>query len=140
MKKIKLIYCILFIIGICTSCGLIGEQQYTCDVENVNAIQIISLGDYVEGEYRYDYTVLCEIPDEETFVKEFLDVECRVNWGDPLQLREGYVAIRIEYNNGDYDLLHPESQLKCRDGVINQGYFFFDKTEFDNLINEWVRN
>lgn len=140
MKRIKLLSYMFLIIGICASCGLIGEQQYTCDVENIKSIQIVSLDDYVEGEYRYDYTVLCEIPDEESFVKELLDVECRVNWGEPLQLREGYVAIRIEYINGDYDLLHSEAQWKNREGVNNYGFFFFDKTEFDNLIDEWMRN
>lgn len=95
---------------LCCSCGLFGGQKYICKAEDVASAQIVRLDKYVEGEYRYEYTVLSQIEDIESFVEQLNRIKHSVNWGDPRQMDEGYVVIRIDYINGDFDLVHPDAQ------------------------------
>ena len=138
MKRIIILLIIVLAMLVCCSCGLVGDQRYVCDVEKVDSVQIIRLDDYIEGEYRYDYTVLSEISDYETFVSQLNEVDHSVNWGDPRQLDEQYVVIRINYSNGEWDMLHADAQWFHRSGVIQYGYFFFDDEQFDSLISDYL--
>ena len=106
-----------------------------CEVENVDSIQIVRLDQYIEEELRYEYTVLSQIVDCEAFVCELNEVEHSVNWGDPRQMDIGYVVIKINYINGDFDLLHPDAQCFHRSGKNQYGYFFFDDAAFNLLIS-----
>ena len=119
----------------CCSCGLFGARKYVCEVENVDSIQIVRLDQYIEEELRYEYTVLSQIVDCEAFVSELNEVEHSVNWGDPRQMDIGYVVIKINYINGDFDLLHPDAQCFHRSGKNQYGYFFFDDAAFNLLIS-----
>lgn len=131
--------CVLSVVLICLccGCGFFGDQRYTCEVENVKSVQIISLDKYVEGEYRYEYTVLYEIPNNSVFVEDLIGIKHTVNWGDPMQMDVGYTVIRIDYLNGDYDLIHSNAQCFHRSGVNQYGYFFFDKEQFNALITKY---
>ena len=131
--------CIIFIF-LCCSCGLFGEQRYACDVEMVESIQIVNLEEYVEGEYRYEYTVLSQISDYEVFVSHLNELDQSVNWGDPRQLCIQSVVIKIDYSNGDFDLIHPDAQCFNRSGTNQYGYFFFDDEQFDSLILEYIED
>ena len=121
----------------CCSCGLLGNQEYNCDLAEVKSIQIVSLDKYIEGEYRYEYTILSQITDTEAFVGRLNSLQSSVNWGDPQQMEEGYIVIRIDYHNGDFDLLHSGAQCFNRSGTNQYGYFFFDKEQFNELISEY---
>ena len=140
MKRIRIMLCMLFTVSMCflCSCGFFGNRQYVCEVNDVQSIQIVSLDKYIEGEYRYEYTVLCEIDDHAKFVEQLNDLKHSVNWGEPGQLDEGYVVIRIDYLNGDYDLLYPNAQWMNRSGENQYGYFFFDEEQFDALISKYL--
>lgn len=139
MKRVSAFLCVLCIVILltllCCSCGLFGDQEYVCKVEDVASVQIIRLDKYVEGEYRYEYTVISQIDDVESFVSQLNDVKHSVNGGDPRQMNEGYVVIRIDYNNGDFDLIHPDAQCFNRSGKNQYGYFFFDEEQFNELIS-----
>ena len=139
MKK-KLLLCILCsgILLFFSACGLFGPQEYICEEENVRSVQIIRLDDYIEGEYRYDYTVLHDIEDISTFVSQLNDLDQSVNWGEPGQMDVGYVVIRVEYLNGDVDELYPNAQCFNSNGENNYGYFFFNRDQFDALIDAYV--
>lgn len=138
MKQIKLITCLFLVVVLCCSCGFFGEQSYTCDVDKVQSIQVISLDNYVEGQYRYEYTVLCEVTDKSAFIERLNSIECVVNRGEPSVLNVGYIVIRIDYFNGDYDLLYPNAQWKNRDGINETGYFFFNQEQFNKLICDYM--
>lgn len=138
MKRIQPLILTIILMSLCCSCGLIGDQEYVCKVEDVAFVQIVSLDKYVNGEYRYEYTVLSQIDDFESFINRLNGVKHSVNWGDPRQMEEGYIAIRIEYQNGDFDLLHSDAQWFNRDGTNNSGYFFFDDEQFDALISDYM--
>ena len=140
MKQTKFIACIIcfFLLLSCCSCGWFGPQEYICKVDDVKSVQIVSLGEYVEDEYRYDYTVLYEIEDCVLFVEELNELKHSVNWGDPMVLNVGYTVIRIEYTNGDFDFIHSSAQLFNRSEKNDSGFFFFDKEQFDALISEYM--
>lgn len=138
--KNKLLLCVLCV-GIlisCCSCGFFGPQEYICEADNVKRIQIIQLDRYVEGEYRYEYTVLAEISDLAVFVEQLNNLKHTVNWGEPSQMDVGYIVIRIEYLNGDVDELYSNAQCFNRDDENNYGFFFFDKDQFDALIDTYL--
>ena len=140
MKQFRFVLFTFLSLLIClfSGCGLFGDQEYTCDVDNVVSVQIVHLGEIVEGEYRFAYTVLCEIEDIPAFVEQLESVEHSVNWGDPRPLGTDCIVIRIEYQNGDYDLLHEDAQTFHRSGQNNHGFFFFDDDQFQDLISEYL--
>ena len=137
MKK-TLAFTGCIIVLLFSSCGLFGKQKYTCDVDTVDSVQIVRLDEYVEGEYRYEYTVLSEIPNYEIFVSCLNEIDHTVNWGDPRQMDEQYIVIKIDYKNGDFDLIHPDAQCFNRSGTNQYGYFFFDDEQFNALISEYM--
>ena len=139
MKKYRPMLYILFanMLLLCCSCGFFGDQSYVCNIDAVESAQIIRLDKYVEGEYRYEYTVLSDIMDVSTFVDQVNHLEHSVNWGEPGQFNVGYVVIRINYSNGDFDLLYPNAQWLNRSGVNQDGFFFFNREQFDALISDY---
>lgn len=132
-----LLLCIILML-LCCSCGLLGDQRYVCDVDEVESIQIVRLDKYVEGEYRYEDTVLAQISDYAEFADQLNQLEHSVNWGDPHQMDVQYVVIKIYYRNGDFDLIHPDAQCFNRSGVNQYGYFFFDDEQFHALISDYM--
>lgn len=140
MKRKKILHLVLGIIlaFLLCSCGFFGDQEYVCEIENVKSAQIIRLDTYVEGEYRYDYTVLCQIDDTSEFVEKLNNLPHSVNWGEPSDLEVGYIVIRIDYQNGDYDLIHPSAQWLDRSDGSHYGYFFFEKDEYEELISNYL--
>lgn len=140
MKQFRFVLFTFLSLLIClfSGCGLFGDQEYTCDVDNVVSVQIVHLDGFVKEEYRDEYTILCEIEDISGFVEQLESVEHSVNWGDPRPLGTDCIVIRIEYQNGDYDLLHEDAQTFHRSGQNNDGFFFFDDNQFQDLISEYL--
>ena len=139
-KRLLLLFLCVTTMFLCCACGLFGPQRYVCNVEEVASAQIVRLDRYVEGEYRFDYTVLVQITDYEPFVGRLNQLKHSVNWGDPGRMHEQYVVIKIDYHNGDFDLIYPKAQWFNRSGVNQDGFFFFDKQQFDTLIADYVPN
>ncbi len=136
MRRILFAICIALLL-LCCSCGLFSPQRYVCDVENVASIQIVRIDNIEKGQNGFEYTVLSQIPDCETFVRNLNEVKHSVNWGDPYPMEVYNVVVKIEYNNGDFDLIHPDSQYFSKAGNISTGYFFFDDEQFNDLISSY---
>lgn len=140
MKRNNLLFfvlCMALVLLLC-SCGLFGPQRYACAIEEVVSAQIVRLDRYIEGEYRFDYTVLVQISNYELFIERLNQMNHSVNWGDPGRLHEQYIVIKINYNNGDFDLIYPNAQWFNRSGVNQNGYFFFDQEQFNALIADYM--
>lgn len=137
MKK-TILPLVIVLMLLCCSCGLVGDQEYVCNVADVESVQIVRLDKYVEGEYRYEYSVLAQVLDCETFVSRLNQLDHSVNWGDPGRLEDLYVVIKVNYSNGDYDLIHPDAQWFHRAGVNRDGFFFFDDEQFNALISDYL--
>lgn len=104
----------------------------------MKSVQIIRLNKHVEGEYRFDYTVVCQISDYTEFVNRLNELEHSKNRGDPQQMYVGYVVIIIDYLNGDFDLLRSDAQCFNRSGENEHGFLFFDDAQFGALISDYV--
>ena len=138
MRRFLFALCLIPML-LCCSCGLFGDQQYVCDVEKVDTIQIVRLDRYVEGEYRYEYTVLAEISDRETFVNRLNKIDHSVNWGEPQTLDVQYIVIKIDYIDGSYDYIHQDAQwLNKTETTSRTGYFFFNDEQFNSLIFDYI--
>ena len=141
MKRIRVlcgIFALLIVVSV-TGCGLIGEQSYTCDVENVKFVQIVKIGEYDKHTYRFTHTTLCEIEDPTAFIERLLSIKQSVNWGDPGTFQTGDIAIYIEFENGDFDRISATAQTKIRDGAKGGGgYIFFNKEQFNALLNDYL--
>ena len=122
----------------CCSCGFFGDQHYECDGDTVDAACIVEVGDYNQDENRFNYTVLAEIVDVTEFIEQVNDLDHSVNWGDPGTFFAGDVAIKIDYSNGDYDLLGTNAQIFIHSGNYKYGYFFFDKEQFVSIIDQYI--
>ena len=141
MKIIRLSLSIILSIALmilCCSCGFFGDREYKCNVDYVESVQIVRLDKYVEGEYRYEYTVLAQISDFEPFIARLNKIKHSVNWGDPQQMDIQYIVIKIDYLNGDFDLIHKDAQWFNRSGINQDGYFFFDDKQFNKLISDYL--
>ena len=138
MKRILFPLCVALVL-LCCACGLVGDQRYVCDIAKVDSIEIVRLDKYVQGEYRFEHTVLSQVSDCDTFVSRLNRVDHSVNWGDPGRMKEGYIVIRIDYRNGDFDLIYSGAQWFNRSGVNQNGYFFFDVEQFEALISEYIK-
>ena len=138
MKKNVLIMCLVWLF-LLSSCGFFSPQQYVCDAEEVDSAQIVQLGQFNEEENEFEYTVLAQISDIEAFVSRLNKVNHSVNWGEPGVMPEEYAVIKINYKNGDYDLLYRNAQTYKRVGIYQTGYFFFDEKEFDSLISDYLQ-
>lgn len=139
MMRKKMLQCMLCmgLMFLCCSCGFLGPQKYVCEVDDVASVQIIRLEEYVEGEYRFEYNILAQISNYRAFVDSLNNLKHSVNWGEPGWFPDQCVVIRIDYHNGDFDLLYPNVQWFNRDGVNHSGFFFFDKEQFSALISDY---
>lgn len=140
MKINRILLCILcfVLVFLCCSCFLLKGSEYICDIEQVESIQIVKLAAYVKGEYRFEYTVLADISDHAAFVERLNKVKQSEKWTDPGQLYVGDKVIKIEYRNGDYDLLDDGAQYLHRSGENQYGYWTFDSEQYNALIADYL--
>lgn len=89
---------------------------------------------------RFEFHILSTISNFHTFIERLNQVDHRVNWGDPLLMDTQAVAIKIAYQNGDFDLLQQNAQIFHRLGENQYGFFFFDEEAFLSLISEYTKS
>lgn len=140
MKRFMALFTIMCatIMLLCCGCGLLGEQEFSCNVDEVKTIQIVTLDEYIKEEYRFEYTVLAEVSDHSYFIDRLKSIKTTFMWGEPFVLEIGFTVIRIEYLNGDYDLIDSYVQSKKRGDEKLSGRLIFDKEQFEALISEYV--
>ena len=89
--------------------------------------------------------VIVVIEDQRAFLDEFVELECQKLFDDPTGVCVGDTAIKIEYKNGDYELISENGQAEyCYseyyEGMFyNQhtGWYYFDREEIQAFINKW---
>ncbi|MBQ8235477.1 MAG: hypothetical protein IJZ37_02185 [Clostridia bacterium] len=123
---------------LCCSCGLLrSDKEYVCDHDTVESVEIVKIGEYSKEKNRYDYEVLSIVSDHPSFVQRLNNIECSEVFREPTVFETGEVIIKIEYFDGDYDLLGSNAQLFERSGEKSGGYFSFDQKQFDALISDY---
>ena len=137
MKKILILLCVIIVL-MCSSCEPDGHRRYVCDRFEVESIQIIRLDECKEEALAFEYTVLVEIDDIETFVNRLNQVENCCYWDEPSTLKAQYIVIKIDYDNGDYDYLHQNAQLFNRSGITKPGSFYYYDEQFNSLVSDYL--
>ena len=139
MKTKRYIFCIFLCVlaFLCVSCGFFGDQNYYCDIDQVESIQIVSLGEFDRSENRYEYKIISEISNCSDFVDRLNNIRHSVNWGEPMTLKLDYIVINVNYVNGDFDLIHYRAQSFYRSGAYRTGYFYFNQRQFEKLISDY---
>jgi len=136
-KIISLCLFLVTLLFLLSSCFFF-KKTYFCNIDEVESIQIIRLDEYIEKGYGFEYTVLCEIDDLDTFVDKLNKIEYSTVYGAPFVFDIGDIAILVNYKNGDYDRLHYKVQVLYRSGEIKHGRVFFDKEQFNALISDYL--
>lgn len=137
--RIKRLLISLTITSLCVllfGCFLLPDQHYHCRAEDVQSVQIVRFWGVSEGEY--DYTILCDVEDKDDFIRKLNDISQNINWGDSYGIYPGYIVIRVEYINGDCDLVYSNAQYIEREGKQGGGYACFNKEQFNALIETYL--
>ena len=139
MKKLlSLIVCSILCLSFFTGCT---PKGYTLsqDKENISSIQIVSLK-YVYGEDENEVPeeiLICDIENISEFLEDFSKMEVeRINPPYDLSAITNATAIKIVYNNGEYERIFP-----C--GTETETNFYgsieIDKNQFSDLIKKYVK-
>lgn len=136
IKPILILFVVVFVL-LPVSCQLLAGDEYECNVEKIKSVEIVRLGEWPEEGDIYDYTVLATVTDCVDFGNRLNRIKYTVNWGGPSIFIVDEVAIKIEYVDGDYDLINDRAQVFNRSGKIDSGYFFFNEKQFDALMSEY---
>ena len=132
-KWLIALLCIGFML-LCYSCGFFGAKKYESDVDTVKSIQIVRLEESEQEGEDYKYTVLATVYDHQKFFDKLDDVKQTEMSGGPQILLRPCTVIRIEFQNGDVDLLADYAQERIRSNVTHLGYIIFDEKQFAELI------
>ena len=121
MKLSKILFVGLIVVFIFSlSACVYAPASYVCDINTVDSVQIVRIGQLNEETREFEYAVIVDIVDCSTFVGRLNNLEDNDFFfllGDPDVFFDGDVAIRVNYHNGDYDLLKCKVQKFYRSGV-----------------------
>lgn len=141
MKPIKVLFSLAIILLCVIVCGCRPhpwrDGEYKCEVENVESVQIVCIGE-TDDDYRFTCTVLCDVADKDSFLDQLNALDYRGGSTPPKPLKVGYVVIRINYFNGDYDYIYQNSQKFYRGDEDLTRQFLFDEEQFNALISEYL--
>lgn len=138
-KLLCLILCFNLMLLLC-SCGFFGERRYVCDTENIKSIQIVALSGFIQEEQEFEYTVVSEVSDYLAFAERLNGIKQRVamGFGDPSVFNWDETVIKINYLNGDFDLIYFNVQVFKKNDVYQTGHFIFDDDQFNALLSEYI--
>ncbi|MBE6926556.1 MAG: hypothetical protein E7461_06895 [Ruminococcaceae bacterium] len=142
MKAHKLIFVSLVaLLTFSFSACVYAPASYSCDVDTVESAQIIKLGAWNEETQEQEFIVLVNIADVSAFVERLnnlKDNDFFFIFGSPDVMFEGDIIIKVNYFNGDYDLLKESRQYFCRSGIYKAGRVTFDREQFKALIDDYL--
>lgn len=105
MKNFRVLLMILGIISNICGCKSLTGPEFYYDLNTIASVEIVLLGEPVPESLTFEETVLSKIDNVAEFLSRINTVERRTNWGEPICITEGDVAVKIVYSSGEYDLL-----------------------------------
>lgn len=142
MKKTLLLLSLLLPMTLLTSCDVRETYRLLHNEEEISAISIVRV--YLSEEDDLVQTCRVVIDDVDAFLVDFRNVDCYVWFGDPIGLQpapEGTDVVKIEYRNGDYELIDCNGQTEYtekRGLVYYAGFSMFDENQFTALIGKYL--
>ncbi len=143
MKKALLLLLILLQGSLLTSCRVRETYDLLHDEDEIFAISIVRV--YLNEEDDLVQTYRVVIDDVDAFLADFRDVDCYIWFGDPIGLKpapEGTDVVKIEYRNGDYELIdwNGQTEYTVKRGLdYYAGFSVFDKNHFPVLIMKYLQ-
>ena len=138
MKKLCFIIPIILVTVLITGCSNQKEYELLNDASLISEIQIVWVGERSEDEYVPSQTVLSVVEDTDAFIRELLSIDVKPLY-PPDSVASNEKAIKIIYNNGEYELIHYAGQSKYQDGFYDHysGCDSFNKNQFNALIEKY---
>ena len=132
MRKTYYIIAITFFLLFCCSCS--REYKFIHSIDEINNIEIIEISEK-------ETVVKKVLSDEERseFIIDFRKIKCFSYFNDPSSPAVG-TAIKINYSNGDYEIISREDQDIYKNKRLLTGMSYFDSEEFDNLIKKYLES
>lgn len=137
MKKLKIMIFVLGLVLCCGGCEKKSEYKFLQDISAIDSIEIVEIGEFTVDQEIVPMTTICIVDDKESFLKEFLELNCYCNFGDPQGVMEGSSVIKIIYNNGEFELIDigGQSEYTHERGYRNYvGFRYFDENQFCELL------
>lgn len=102
--------------------------------EAIESIQLVEV--FVEGKKEYSYLIINEIEDIDGFIDELFQLKYRWHLGGPASIDFDTIAFRINYDNGEYEVLDYAGRYtyQIEKGIQTRGYGSFNLDEFSQLI------
>ena len=143
MKKIAILFiavlCLTLLIG-CTGSAPYEMLHNSSEIEAIYIVEIIKNVMYDPEAQEWTLETIGEITEIEAFVAELTALKTTfVN--PPATLTAGETVIKIEYANGDYELIGSMVQRDYRpDGTGGGSQNVFDQAEYNTLIQRYMKS
>ena len=131
---------IVILLGICLlflcSCNRNIEYPFMHSEDEISCISIAAIE--VSDSTNLQIAECKTIHDINGFLQMFRGVKCSTWWGDPIGITEDCYAIKVEYHNGEYELIawNGKAVYQNNRGLRNyRGYHIFDEEEFNKLVS-----
>lgn len=144
-KLCSVIMCFWAMFFLLVGCDRTTEYEFMHDTSEISMIEIVQIKEkqIIHEELEvYNWEVLGGVDDKSAFMKELIEIPCYSYFTHPCEIYTGLMVIRIEYNNGDYELLGDfgeRAEYSHEDKSYKNycGYFYFDN-QFDALISKYI--
>ena len=141
MKKIIICLLIAFLLSFSGCADDVG-YNYLNDTDLIKTIQIVQVGE-IDSDGELPQVLISEIDNIREFLKDFEEMDCNLIFTDPKGVGTNTIAIKIIYDNSEYELISAEGQAHYTAERLFQyykGYRSFEKEQFDNLISKYAKN
>ena len=138
MKHMCCLLCVLVFIMHCYGCVFTQTTDFYYNPQEISSVEIVVFGDPIPGELGLEESLISRVAEIPAFLEKMNAIERRTNWGEPITIKPGDIAIKIIYLNGEYDLVTWDAQVKCRKEMNHTGYSVFNQQKFIALINEYI--
>ncbi len=141
MRKIVICVYMICIMMVTSGCKIKTEYEFINEETRVSAIEIVLVGEgrpYTPNEQE----VLTTINDINEFLSEFKELNCYKHIGDPLGIWPDTIAIKVIYDNGEYELIAAMGQatytLEEQYRNFNAGKYF-EHEQFDQFLSNYLQ-
>ena len=133
MKKVVFIMLFLFTLLIFNGCS---EKTYVLS-RSVNEIECVEIV-LAENSFEYEVVKTLSEAEKDSFLEQLLTIEFdRYYIGDPMSING--TAIKITYQNGDYEMICHYWAEYVRDGEAYSIRRSCDVDEFNELLNNFYK-
>ena len=121
--------------------GIPTTYKYLNSKSEIKAIDIVSV--YVTNDFVYSHEVICNIKNISKFLDELEQIDCRRFIGAPISIQEDTIAVKIEYIDGEYEVISHSGRYTYtneKQFQAYEGYNVFDEEEYLLFINKYLEN